>query len=106
MQERTVDVDCVRFSCFSGAPKLVQDYLILRENETLDAWVLEFKRGVTGYESLIVTGPGAADLERLCEVGWWACAGTTGCWDSLFVHPLQLKRVFEDLGLLEKETTQ
>jgi len=55
--------------------------------------------GPTGAESFVVHGSGNADLDRLKEKGWWACAGTQDRWDSLFVPPESMKRAMEVLKL-------
>ena len=45
------------------------------------------KGGVTGFESLSV--------KNMCagKGGWWACAGTKGRWDSLYVPADQIELI-------------
>lgn len=51
--------------------------------------------GVTGAESVYFDD----HFLYACEKGWWACAGTPGRWDSLFVPAKEMRVVFEKLGL-------
>lgn len=52
--------------------------------------------GVTGAESVYFDDYFLAAREK----GWWACAGTPGRWDSLFVPAKEMRAVFEKLGLV------
>lgn len=55
--------------------------------------------GPTGHESFVVRGAGDADLERLKIKGWYACKGTIGQWDSLYVPPVSMQRALDVLKL-------
>lgn len=52
--------------------------------------------GVTGYESVYLDD---YFLDATRARGWWACAGTPGRYDSLFVPAKEMRAVFDRLGL-------
>jgi len=100
---KTVLVKAVRFSSSSGEPRCV----------TLEACIFEYPsmgkclkliKGVTGYESFCLEGaPGRKrairDFSHMVVRGWWACGGTPGRWDALYIHGLQMKKVFKELNV-------
>jgi hypothetical protein len=51
--------------------------------------------GVTGHESVYFDERFYATREK----GWWACVGTPGRYDSLFVPAKEMRSLFERLGL-------
>ena len=52
--------------------------------------------GVTGYESVYFDD---YFLDQTRAKGWWACAGTPGRYDSLFIPAKEMRAAFETLGL-------
>ena len=98
MSELSTTIQGVRFSCSSGKAKRV--VLIAQFKEEFSEFVGEsvlISGGVTGYESFVVE---SADFGHMIAYGWWACAGTPGSWDALYIHGLQVKRMLEDLELI------
>lgn len=49
--------------------------------------------GVTGYESFTIDE--YLDLDMCFSKGWYACAGTKGRWDSLFIPAEEMVSAFE-----------
>ena len=77
-----------RIDCMTTQSKTVNLEVEVKYSETLKAyWVYITKGGVTGFESLSV--------KNMCagKGGWWACAGTKGRWDSLYVPADQIELI-------------
>ena len=91
----------VRFHHTTGKPRTVQLLAKLVDNETLGK-VVQLDGGSTGYESFCLEGTSAANLERMKSGGWWACIGTFGQWDALYIHKFQMRKLFKDLNIEEK----
>ena len=65
----------------TGEEKTVELFVELRYSKSLGTWWLYIiKGGVTGYESISVDA-----LMKQDGDGWFACAGTKGRWDTLFI---------------------
>ena len=61
--------------------KSVKLFVEFRYAASLSKWYLHLVEcGVTGYESISVSG-----LQKV-EDGWYACAGTKGRWDTLYIE--------------------
>jgi len=56
------------------------------------------KGGITGHERVYFTKD---FVEKSCQNGWWACAGTPARWDGLFIPADEMRRVFGVLGIIE-----
>ncbi len=77
----------IRGSCYRESEKDVKIEVTKVYHESLESWWYAIVRGgVTGYESV------RCDKIIDRDKGWWACAGTKGRWDSLFV-PLESLRI-------------
>jgi len=63
--------------------------------EVLDrphGYAFMLRGGVTGFESFYVNSyPG------LFEADWWACAGSTGRWDSLVISKAEMMKIRQRL---------
>lgn len=96
-----VELEAVRFNCVSGAAKVVTVTLsqsVYTEGVLLGETWIHLANGVTGAESFCLRGKHPADLERMKAEGWWACAGTPGRWNGLYVNGLQLIKALEKLN--------
>ncbi len=97
--------------CIDGSKKKIElKYEIKKNYEGRRIFCL--LNGVTGYESFIIDN-GYIDLpewiktsflnnpiERMCEKGWLACAGTKGKYDRLYIPASEMKKVFVKEGLI------
>lgn len=54
--------------------------------------LFQLLNGVTGYESFYIDQDNA-NLNRMKEKGWLACAGTKGRWHRLFIPAEEMMRV-------------
>lgn len=57
--------------------------------------------GVTGYEGVYVN---QHFIDFTLDRGWWACAGTEGRWDGLFIPASEMMEALETLSLLPRNT--
>lgn len=81
----------VRTNCISGISKNIEVTIAQKYSSSLDSWWIEFLSGaVTGYESMEIRG-----LKKRTETGWSACAGTKGRWDTLFLPPKSMQRIYD-----------
>jgi hypothetical protein len=63
-------------------------------------WICIIKGAVTGYESIEIK---SENIVRTQRTGWHACAGTKGSWDTLFITPREMKKVWEWVEKVENE---
>lgn len=95
----------VRFSSTSGKPQVIELKAEIRNNKEVgrSLWLIG---GVTGYESFCLDGKSDKNVRsRLYNMkarGWWACAGTRGRWDALYIHGMQMEKMIKDLQLERK----
>jgi len=81
----------IRTSCITGKEEEVElDYVI--EDGGVSK-VFRILNGPTGYESFCVED---GKKFGITERGWNACVGTKGVWDSLFISPEEMRKVFRD----------
>jgi hypothetical protein len=95
----------VEFNCITGQPKIkeLKVELITSENGEY----IQLIGGVTGYESFYIDYKGKRDTDRLYNMvlhGWFACVGTTGSWNTLYIHGLQMKQLFDEFGICYEQT--
>ena len=84
-------VPAIRTNCISGISKNVEVSIAQKYSTTLDSWWIEILSGaVTGYESMEIKG-----LENRKKDGWSACAGTRCRWDTLFLPPESMQRIYD-----------
>ncbi|KKN80814.1 hypothetical protein LCGC14_0326200 [marine sediment metagenome] len=99
----TTTIQGVRFDCRTGEPRVVDIQVEVRTDSEADRAVWLAKGGVTGYESFCLDRSSPADLKarfyKMKLNGWWACMGTEGRWDALYIHGLQMTKLLEDLEL-------
>ena len=88
----------IRTHCISGISKNIEVTIAQRYWPSLESWWIEILSGaVTGYESMEVR-----NLKGRTKDGWSACAGTKGRWDTLFLPPQSMQRIY-DWSLETKE---
>lgn len=102
----------------------------VRGNHVAGEWIVEVtfelegavlsivKGGVTGFEGFYVDGRSEEVLKKMglghlpiaqghcsdvIQVGWTACGGTKGRWDSLYVPAASMQAVAEHFGLWQSE---
>lgn len=81
-------VKATRTSCITGIRQEVMITVEKKYHEKLESWYCKIvEGGVTGYESIKYK-----DLEAI-KGGWWACIGTKGKWDKLYVPSESLLRI-------------
>lgn len=87
---RRVTVPAKRWDCFSGKERPVEIVLVVRPGASRpeERWLHIDEGGVTGYESMPISGIAEA-IER--DVPWFACHGTKGRWDRLEVPASSLR---------------
>ena len=90
-----VNVKAEQTHCTTRKKTIIDVVLAVRDD------ALRLYGGPTGHESFLLkhTNGDAVNVGDLCREGWWACAGTQGRWDSLFVPPESMKRAVEILKL-------
>ncbi len=88
-----IKINAIRTDCLTGETKDVVLDVIKEFHKELDSWWIKIVNGVTGYESCQVD-----TLESTVKGGWFACAGTKGRWDSLFIPENEMKKIQKELG--------
>ena len=102
MSKNQVCVEGVRFRCSSGRPMCEEIIAELDMDESVfKGGVVRLENGPTGYESFVVELVKPEGMQRMIDHGWWACAGTPGRWDSLYISGLQMKKMLKELGLYD-----
>ena len=96
-----VKIQAVRFNCLSGEPTACE---VTLQKDSNPMPCVKLSGGPTGYESFVLDGPAAVDLHRMVSRGWWACAGTPGRWDALYIHGIQLAKAFTTMCLFEERS--
>lgn len=90
-----VIVDARRTCCHNGRTMSVKITVERYFYKSLDSWWYQIIKGnVTGYESI--------RCDKLSKDGWFACMGTEGKWDTLFVPAKSVAKILEVLGATEK----
>lgn len=65
--------------------------------------VFQLHGGPTGFENFYIgTGPGDGNPKEMSERGWCACGGCRN-YDKLFIVGTEMRKAFQDLGLIDKE---
>lgn len=73
--------------------KEVDLLLGLDENKSL----VIHEGGITGYESIPSSYLIATEIAKMINKGWYACAGTAGRWDQLFIPGDQMRIILNEL---------
>ena len=96
-------IKAIRTDCFTFKSKEVDIFYRIRDVVKHEIMfkrkyqVFELKEGPTGYESFILEN---ANLKNVFQFGWQACSGTPKVWDGLFIDGVEMKRVFQEEGLI------
>ena len=89
----------VRTNCISGISKNIEVTIAQKYSSSLDSWWIEITSGaVTGYESMQIDHLSG----QIRGKGWAACMGTKDQWDTLFLPPESMQRIY-DWSLETKE---
>lgn len=83
------NVKGVRVDCNTGEIYDVELMANIRSSNGVNFW-FHIKNGVTGYESFEIT---LDSIRRLSERGWFACAGTKGRWDMLYIEGKEMEYI-------------
>nr|BDD48343.1 hypothetical protein 18 [Candidatus Omnitrophota bacterium] len=89
-------VKALRVDCITGKSSYVSCELEDYDHEMLGKCV-HLHGGPTGYEGFVLKD--SRSLDHRFRGGWWACMGTHGKWDSLFVEKEDLLKGLKELGI-------
>ena len=94
---RGVNVIGIRTHCTTEVVTNVKLHITCKWLDSLHSKWIFVNNGVTGYESMKTT-----DVLECYEKGWYACAGTKGRWDKLFIPADQMILIGAWLTELDK----
>lgn len=91
-----IKAKATRTHCYTGKITEVDIEIkrVWHDDNLNSSWIEIFKGGVTGYESIKITDD---IIERTTRTGWHACAGTEKRWDTLFITPREMKKIWQSI---------
>lgn len=94
--KKWIKAKAIRTNCYTGKGTEV-DIVVERvwHGSNLNSWWIEIIKGVvTGYESIKIRDD---IIERTSKTGWHACMGTERRWDTLFIPPEEMKKIWQSV---------